>query len=90
MAHHDQQGSEQPEKPEGKLSMQDRLLKMVEFWLHHNEEHARSYRDWAAKARETGLEEIGLNLESLAGEAVLSNRKLEHLLRLLKAQPASH
>jgi hypothetical protein len=90
MAHNHPQGSEQQKGPEGKLSIQDKLFKMVEFWLHHNEEHARSYREWAGKAREIGLEEVGFILETLAREAVLSNHHLERLMHLLKARPASH
>ncbi len=90
MAHHEAHGSDQGEEPVGKLSMQDKLAKMVEFWMHHNTEHARSYRDWAGRAREMGLAEVGEVLETLADEALLPNRSLETVSALLKAQPASH
>jgi len=89
MVHHHPHESERREEAEGKPSMQDKLVKMVEFWMHHNEEHARSYRDWAGRARQMGLDEVGDILEALAGDAMLPNRSLARVLSLLKAQPAS-
>lgn len=89
MVHHHPHGSEPREEPEGKPSMEDKLVKMVEFWVHHNEEHAQSYRDWAGRAHKMGLKEVGDILETLAGDAMLPNRSLERVLGLLKAQPAS-
>lgn len=89
MVHHHPHGSEPREEPERKPSMQDKLVKMVEFWVHHNEEHAQSYMDWAGRAHKMGLEEVGDILETLAGDAMLPNRSLERVLGLLKAQPAS-
>jgi len=89
MVHHHPHGSESREEPERKPSMQDKLVKMVEFWVHHNEEHAQSYMDWAGRAHKMGLEEVGDILETLAGDAMLPNRSLERVLGLLKAQPAS-
>jgi hypothetical protein len=84
MAHHYSHAGEQHEEPEGKICMPEKLLRIVEFWLHHNEEHAQSYRDWADRARKMGFEEVGHILEVLAGEALLSNRNLERVLSLLK------
>jgi hypothetical protein len=43
-----------------------------------------------AAERDMGLDEIGLILERLAGEAVLPNQDVKQVLMLLKAQPASH
>jgi hypothetical protein len=84
MAHDHLLESEQPGKVAGTLSMQEKLLKMVGFWRHHNQDHARSYRDWAGKVRAAGFEEVAVILETLAGETVLSNRDPEQLLRVMK------
>jgi hypothetical protein len=84
MAHNHSHASEQQKEGEGKLCTPDQLLKIVEFWLHHNEEPARSYRDWAGRAREMGFDEVGHILEVLADEALLSNRNLERVSSLLK------
>ena len=88
MVHDHSRGSVQEEQTQGQLAMPDKLLKMVQFWVHHNEEHARSYRDWAGRAQEMGLEEVGVILEKLAGEALRPNVELERLLLILKhSQP---
>jgi hypothetical protein len=90
MTHHHPHESEYREGSEGKPSMRDKLVKMVEFWVHHNQEHAHSYYDWAGRARMMGLKEVGDILEKLSGEALLPNRSLEEVLALLKAQSAPH
>lgn len=90
MSHHHPHETLTQEAAGKKLSPQGKLRKMVEYWMHHNEEHARSYRDWANRARELGQPEVGQLLERLAGEAVLPNHDLEQVLQLLKGQPASH
>jgi hypothetical protein len=87
---HQQHGNEEQQEAGGKLSPQERLRKMVAYWMHHNEEHARSYRDWASQARAMGLAEAGLILERLADGAVLPNRDLEKVLHLMRAPSPSH
>lgn len=84
MAHDHSRSGEHHEQGEGTVSRPERLLKLFEFWLHHNEEHARSYRDWAGRAREMGLDEVGRILESLADDTLLANQNLERAAALLK------
>ena len=31
---------------------------MIEHWIEHNDSHVENYKEWAAKAREAGEEEI--------------------------------
>ncbi len=85
MSHHHSHEAKHPEAADEQLSMQDKLVKMIEFWMHHNREHAHSYRDWASRARGLGLQEVALILEGLAEEAVLPNCSLEYILSLLEA-----
>ena len=60
------------------------MVKMVEHWIHHNEEHAKSYRTWADRARKMGLEQVGLVLEEVAGGTLAQNGSFDKILRLLK------
>jgi hypothetical protein len=32
------------------LSLDDKLIKLLEHWIRHNQEHAKTYGDWAEKA----------------------------------------
>lgn len=92
MGHGHGHSHDDPGKSEehGKLSEVERLLKIVEHWIHHNGEHARSYRDWAKRAREMGLEEICLILEEVADATEMQNRNLEEILNLKNTAPSSH
>jgi rubrerythrin len=60
------------------------MLKMVEHWIQHNEEHARSYHTWADRARKMGLEQVGLILEEVAGGTLAQNASFDKILGLLK------
>ncbi len=59
---------------------------MVEHWVGHNEDHAGSYRLWAGRAREAGLDKSGEILEQIASETVEQNKKFLEILRLLDSQ----
>ncbi len=34
----------------GTLSFEEKMSKLLEHWIKHNDDHADSYRDWAQKA----------------------------------------
>jgi hypothetical protein len=65
------------------ISEMTKLKKMAEHWIGHNEEHARSYRLWADRAREAGQTEPGEILAGIAGETLELNRKFERIILLL-------
>lgn len=48
------------------LSFEGKLVKLFDHWIHHNEDHAENYREWAVKAKEAGLGDVGNILESAA------------------------
>ena len=47
------------------------MIKLLEHWIGHNDDHAESYRNWADKARAEGLGEAAGLLEE-AAEATLA------------------
>ncbi len=60
-----------------------KLLKMVEHWIGHNEDHARSYRLWANRARDAGYLEPGGLLEEIASEIIRQNEKLMRITQII-------
>jgi hypothetical protein len=57
--HHNHHGHsphhhEQPEAPDSLKKLQ----MMLEHWIEHSDSHEENYREWAAKARDAGEEEI--------------------------------
>lgn len=70
--------------PQPCVTPESKLLRMLEHWLHHNEDHARAFRDWADRARELGLGEVGGLLEEVARLSGMQSEHLEKAMRLLQ------
>jgi hypothetical protein len=61
----------------------EKLKKMTQYWISHNEEHARSYRLWAGRARDAGYEKPGEILEQIASEVVRLNERLMEVIQTI-------
>jgi hypothetical protein len=72
-----------PEKSTEAVSEIAKLRKIVEHWIGHNEEHARTYRLWASRAREAGCEEPGEILEQIASEIVEQNERFMKIIHII-------
>ena len=62
-----------------------KLLKRIEHWIHHNADHASSYREWAERLRGMGHEEAAPVLEEVARDTDRQNDKLRRILEMLGA-----
>ena len=60
-----------------------KLRMMVEHWISHNEEHARSYTLWAGRAREAGCEEPAEILEAIASETIDQNERFMKIMDII-------
>lgn len=67
------------------LSMKDKLTKLLDHWVHHNQDHVASYRLWAERARSEGFHTVGDTLETVAQKSV----ELTDLLQKAKMNLAS-
>jgi len=75
--HHDSRSGEA-------LTDRDRLIRIIEHWMRHNEDHASSYQDWARRAREMGSADVAGLLEEVVGQTEQQNRTFQKALDLLK------
>ena len=48
------------------LSFSEKLVKLLDHWIQHNDHHAEDYRKWAQDARENDQPEVAALLESAA------------------------
>jgi hypothetical protein len=48
------------------LSFSEKLVKLLDHWIQHNDHHAEDYRKWAQDARENGQIEVADLLGSAA------------------------
>ena len=44
----------------------EKLDKILEHWLKHNDDHAATYRSWAEQARDNGMDKAAEQLEAAA------------------------
>ncbi|MFP4454104.1 MAG: hypothetical protein ACLFPI_12155 [Desulfobacterales bacterium] len=79
--HHDTQGNARETE---EMPMSEKLEKMVAHWLKHNFDHAETYRRWAQRARDAGLEDVARILESVAKESQAINKDLEKAGKMLE------
>ncbi len=65
------------------LSFDEKMIKLLEHWIKHNDDHAETYRDWAQKAKEKNMREAGLLLEDAADMTLMISKKFEEAATLI-------
>lgn len=89
--HHHDHDTSHADELRTSVSERAKLLKMVEHWIQHNAEHARSYLDWAARAQSLGEPKVGSLLHEIAAQTKDQTRGFESILSLLKdASPSGN
>lgn len=48
------------------LSFEEKMIKLLDHWTRHNDDHAANYREWAAKATAEGMAEVAALLDEAA------------------------
>ena len=66
------------------LSFEEKMIKLLEHWIKHNEDHADSYRDWAQKAQANGMPDAGELLGEVAEMTASITGKFEETLAAIK------
>ena len=60
------------------------MIKLLEHWIKHNDDHADSYRDWAEKARAHGMPDAGKHLQEVAELTGSITGKFIEILKVIK------
>lgn len=50
----------------GEMPFNEKISRLLDHWVQHNDDHVRSYREWAEKARSHGLAETAAALDKAA------------------------
>jgi len=64
------------------LSVKEKLAKLLDHWIQHNNNHADTYREWGGKAREEDLASLAGLLEDAADLTEEINHKFREALKL--------
>lgn len=77
--HHEDNGAEL------KVTLTDteKLGKLLEHWIKHNEEHATTYREWSKKANAEELKEVAEILEEATNSTLSLNALFREALKKL-------
>ena len=59
------------------LSFGEKMIKLLEHWIKHNDDHAGTYRDWGQKAKDNGMPETASLLEDAAEMTDKISKKFE-------------
>lgn len=63
-----------------------KLRLLLPHWMEHNEEHAASFREWAARAREHGQDAAAEAIAEAAQQMEAVNAALERALHALEGE----
>lgn len=66
------------------LSFKEKLIKLLEHWIKHNEDHAGTYTDWANKAKVNDMNQASVFLEDATEMTLQINKKFLEALILIK------
>lgn len=67
----------------GSLSFNEKMVKLLDHWVRHNDDHASNYINWAAKARTENLPEAARLLEEAADMTQQISEKFETAAKLI-------
>ena len=68
------------------MPFDEKLIKLLDHWIKHNEDHALNYRKWAEKAKANGINSAAGLLEEVADMSLTINEKLEAALASLSGE----
>ncbi|MBL0699937.1 MAG: hypothetical protein JJV92_03520 [Desulfosarcina sp.] len=67
------------------LSFDEKMVKLLEHWIKHNDDHAETYKDWSKKAKDNNLEQAGAMIQEAAEMTLQINEKFKEALKNLAA-----
>lgn len=66
------------------MTFEEKINKLVEHWIKHNDDHAATYREWADRAQKEGMNDVADIMLAAAEKNVLINDEFKQALALLK------
>ena len=87
--HNHSHGHSHAHEIQSEMSFEEKVVRLLEHWIQHNDDHAGTYRSWAERAREQHMEDVAAVMMEAASMTLDINRKFEEALTTLTpAQPS--
>jgi hypothetical protein len=84
--HHHHDHDHDHHETKSTLSLDEKLIKLLEHWIKHNESHVETYRDWAQKAKADNMDKVSALIEEAADLTGPINKKFEEAAKLMQAK----
>jgi hypothetical protein len=85
MSHHEHQlPSGCNDRPLAELAFDEKLIRLLEHWIRHIQEHAQTYGDWAEKAAADSKGEVAALLNEAVSLSMDLQRKFEQALTKMR------
>ena len=68
------------------MTFEEKIGKLLEHWIKHNDDHAVTYRGWADQAKLNHLESVAAIIQEAAEMNLAVNEKFEQAKLLLQNQ----
>ena len=68
---------------QGMLSERKKLGKLLEYWIKHNEDHAKTYLEWSKKVDPESLKDVVSLLEDASKATISINELLRNAMKRL-------
>jgi len=65
------------------MTFNEKIAKLLDHWIQHNNDHAESYQGWAAQATENNLEAVAGLIQEAADMNLAINEKFEKAKALI-------
>ena len=82
--HHHHHHHDHEHEIESTLTFDEKMIKLLEHWVKHSDDHAETYRDWAKKAKENNMDEAGSLILDAAEMTLAISRKFEEAARIIR------
>ncbi|MBI5589693.1 MAG: hypothetical protein HY881_04325 [Deltaproteobacteria bacterium] len=86
---HDHDDHHHHHEVQSEMSFEEKMVKLLDHWIRHNDDHAGTYRGWAEKAGENHLDVVADLLNEAARMTIAINSRFEAALAALTPQEPS-
>ena len=85
MSHHDHDHHDHHhhDHSPAEMSFPEKMMKLLDHWIKHNDEHAKTYQNWAEQARQHHLGRAAVLIEEAAAMSLAVNEKFEQAKALV-------
>jgi hypothetical protein len=66
------------------MTFEEKIVKLLEHWIKHNDDHAVTYRGWADQAKLNHLDAVAVIIQEAAEMNLAVNEKFEQAKLLLQ------